>query len=139
MRLLPFLCLGALTALFLTAGCETASHAPPPPKSTIRLVLTPDDRSVLRTLVVNAALEVVLPAPEQGPEYTWEILTNNIRVLQQTRELAPLPGSSSGQFIATFQAIYPGRSTIRFAAVKKGQAESTPEDIFQIAVGVKVE
>ena len=83
---------------------------------------------------------IVLPAPPQGPEYRWEILGNNNRVLQQTRELAPIPGSPSGQFIRDLPG-HLSRPQHRSASPPSSRARPnpTPEDLYQIAVGVKVE
>ena len=129
------LSIGAAACVALAAGCQTASTALPPPKSTTVLVLKPQERSVLRTLVPATALKIVLPIPAQGLSYRWEVVSNN-KVLQQTSEVAADKASGAG-FAVTFQVLRPGRSVILLAALKPGQAESEPEDLYQVVVGVK--
>jgi len=130
------LSIGAAACVALAAGCQTASTALPPPKSTTVLVLKPQERSVLRTLVPATALKIVLPIPAQGLSYRWEVVSNNNKVLQQTSEVAADKASGAG-FAVTFQVLRPGRSVILLAALKPGQAESEPEDLYQVVVGVK--
>ena len=134
---LPLTVALAAAGLLLASGCQS-SKALPPPKSTSTLVLTPNNRQVLSTLPLYGQLQVFLPAPQNGPGYSWVVVSNNVRVLPQTAMLQPVPKPTPDRaYAATFRAVYPGRSILRFAAIKPGQTESEPDDIYQVAVGVK--
>jgi len=127
----------ATIGLVLAPGCESSTTLPPP-KSTSTLILTPTNRQVLTTVHLHGELKVILPKPEGGPAYTWAIVSANTAVLPQSSALKPTPNPTDDQaFEVTFQSIRGGRSTIRFAAVKAGQSEQEPDDLYQIAVGVK--
>jgi len=132
--LMPLL---AAAGLMLDAGCSSAP-ALPKPTSSRTLILSPKDRQLLYLLPLWTELKVILPRPEGGPEFSWAVLANNNKVLQQTRMLTPLSKPTDDQaYSATFQSVNRGRSTLRFAAIKEGQAESEPSDLYQIAIGVK--
>jgi hypothetical protein len=138
-RLSIALCVAA--AFLAVPGCETQAGKLPPPKSTTTLALTPDVRTELSTISLGSAIKLVLPLPTQGSAYAWEILSNNIKVLQQ---LGPIKANvdASGKTISysvEFQAIHtpPNRSIITIAAVRPGVSESEPSDLFQVTVGVK--
>jgi len=126
--------------ILLAAGCANSADKLPPPKSTSVLILNPDDRQVLRTMILHTALKIVLPAPEAGPPYVWEIVSNMNTILRPMTMVKAVPHPTPKQaYEVTFQAVHTGRSTIRFAAVKPGPGESTPDDLYQIAIGVREE
>jgi hypothetical protein len=131
----------ATFGLLALLGCQSSDNPKlRPPTSTRTLALTPDERDVLEAMPVGAALKLILPPPQGGPGYTWEIVSNNNRVLWQTAVLKPNPDAKAGgTWSATFQAIRSGRSTLRFASIKSGQALSEPDDVFQVIVGAKLE
>jgi hypothetical protein len=127
----------AAIGLVLSSGCESATTLPPP-KSSTTLILAPKNRQVLTTLRLHGELKVILPRTQGGPAYTWAIVSANTAVLPQSSPLKPTPNPTDDEaFEVTFQSIRGGRSTIRFAAVKADQAEQEPEDLYQVAVGVK--
>ena len=129
--------LTAGAGLLLAAGCETVKPLPPPRASTT-VVLEPKNRSVLATVPPGNGLIVILPAPSEGPGYAWEVVANNVKVLVQTSAVKPLPKPTAERaFTVTFQSVHPGRSIVRFAAIKAGATESEPDDLYEIAVGSK--
>jgi len=131
----------AAASFFAVQGCQTQAAKLAPPKSTTTLVLTPDGRTELSTITLGSSIKIVLPVPAQGPGYAWEILSNNIKVLQQ---LGPIKAEVDAtghttSYSVEFQAIHtpPNRSIITIAAVRPGVSESEPSDLYQVTVGVK--
>ena len=131
----------ATLGLLAVLGCQsTPVNRLPPPRSTMALVLNQDDRAILQELPLGSALKITLPPPLGGAGFNWEIVSNYNRVLWQTAELKPdSDAKGAGAWAVAFQAIRPGRSTLRFASIKSGQAFSEPDDVFQISVTVKAE
>ena len=134
----PLFALAAGAGLFF-AGCQTTRPLPPP-RSIVTVVLDPKNRSVLTTVPPGNGLTVLLPEPSAGAGYAWEIVANNVRVLVQTSAIKPLVKPTPERaFTVTFQAVHPGRSIVRFVAVKPGESVSEPDDLFEIAVGSKTQ
>ena len=125
--------LGAVVCLAVLAGCQTGPKTPPPPKSTTSIEIKTDNRAPSISISVNTAIRIVLPGPIGGPDYRWVIVSNNSRVLHQTTDVEPALGSA-GSFSVTFHALYAGRSIVRFAAIKSGALESSPDDLYQVTV-----
>lgn len=132
---LLFAVLGAVVCL---AGCQTGPKPPPPPKSTTVVEVTPENRAPSISVSVSTAIRIVLPGPIGGPDYRWVIVSNNNRVLRQTTDVEPAAGAA-GKFSVAFLAIYAGRSIVRFASIKLGESESSPDDLYQITVTAKAE
>lgn len=135
------LALSVAAAFFAVQGCQTQADKLPPPKSTTTLVLTPDGRTQLSTITLGSSIKIVLPLPAQGSAYAWEILSNNIKVLQQLGPIKPVVDAAgrTTSYSVEFQAIHtpPNRSIITIAAVRPGVSESEPSDLYQVTVGVK--
>ena len=112
----------------------------PPPKGSTSLILTPENRQVLATMHLYHELKIFLPAPQGGPGFSWAVVSNNTTVLPQTSMLqAAKHPTPERAYEVTFQAAHGGRSTIRFAAIRAGQSEQEPDDLYQVAVGIKSE
>jgi hypothetical protein len=129
-------------AFFAIQGCQTTTTDKlPPPKSTVTLVLKPEERTALSTLNVGSSIRIVLPLPSQGPPYAWEILSNNVKVLQQVSPIKPEMDAAGHitSYTVEFHAIHtpPNRSIVTIAAVRPGVSESEPSDLYQVTVGVK--
>ena len=129
--------------LLAAAGCLNPSERIPPPRSTATLVLTPAARTVLKTIELHTALRIVLPPPSQGPQYAWEVTSNNTKVLRQRSAIRPVaaPDGTVRSYEVVFQAVkaFPPRSIVTLAAVRPGLAESEPEDYYQVTVGIREE
>ena len=133
--------LSVAAAFVAVQGCQTQPSKLAPPKSTITLVLTPDGRTELSTIPLGSSIKIVLPLPAQGSAYSWEILSNNTKVLQQVGPIkADVDAAGhTTSYSVEFQAIHtpPNRSMITIAAVRSGASESEPSDLYQVTVGVK--
>jgi hypothetical protein len=132
----------AIAAAFLVVqGCETTAEKLPPPKTTVTLVLTPDKRQEISSLPFGSALKIVLPVPSQGSGYSWEVTSNNDKVLKQTSPIKADKGADGNtvSYSVVFQSLRPSppRSIVTLAAVRAGSPESQATDVYQIAVGVK--
>jgi predicted secreted protein len=136
----PLLILPAvLAALFLAPGCDTAPARNP--KGTQTVVLSPDQPAPSVTIELVSAIRVVLPGPEAGSGYVWEIASNNTRVLEQMGPLRAIPASAAPGAKATtavsFYALKPGRSVIRFFLVRPNAAEAVPAASCMLTVHVE--
>jgi len=76
-------CIAALA--LLVAGCETkpVRHV----RSTQTVVLSPDKPSPDVEVEVVTDVKIVLPGPDPGSGLEWEIVSNNIKCLDQTSAL----------------------------------------------------
>jgi hypothetical protein len=117
----------ACAAVALFQGCEDAPVRVA--RTTDTLVLSPDKPTPDTEIEVATNLHVVLPGPEMGSGLVWEIVSNNIRVLDQTTALKPdvtAAVDSKPTSSITFYAIKPGKSVLRFVLVPPGEKEATP-------------
>ncbi len=123
-------------ALLALAGCEGAPARHP--KQTAECVLRPGRPAPDVDLGLESAVHVVLPGPEAGTGYVWEITSNNNRVLEQMGPLAPAPdGAGAGPATSvSFYSLKPGRSVLRFVLVKAGQQEAVPAAMCEVTVRV---
>lgn len=134
--------------LFLTAalligglgGCvapsaETGRNKNP----TIVMELDPNVTKAVATVHIGDEVRFVLPA-SRGPEFIWQIISNDPRCLRQSSAMiykpgvGDAPGSSSVSFIAQ----RPSRSFVRFAYVPAaGGKETEIVDGYEIVVTVR--
>jgi hypothetical protein len=126
-----------LALAVLAGGCDSpVRHA----RTTQTVVLDPDQPSPEVDAEVVTNVRVVLPGPDPGSGLVWEIVSNNVRVLDQTTALKPVvdptPGAKPATAV-TFYAQKPGRSILRFVLVRPNEAEAVP--VAKCAVLVDVE
>ena len=116
-----------LVAIALGSGCGSAAERSP--KAVQTVVLSPERATDVQT-ATGCAVRVVLPGPEAGSGYAWEIVSNNTRVLEQMGPLRRIPGSGAQGSAATttvsFFSLKPGRSVIRFCLLRPGEREAVP-------------
>jgi hypothetical protein len=127
----PLRALGALL-IALSSGCDTAPSRVPRSTQTVRLatgLVSPD----VAMEVVTAITVVLPPASQISAGDVWEIASNNNRVLEQTSALREDPSSGAS---ATFYALKPGRSVLRFVLVRPGEAEAIPAAKCEVTVRV---
>ncbi len=136
MRRSPRIPFGAACILALAlAGCDTAPvHHP---NSTQTVVLSPANASPTVEMDIVTAVRVILPGPEAGSGYTWEIASNNSRVLEQ---MGPLKASQAPGAVATtevsFFSLRPGKSVLRFFLVRPQEAEAVPAGAYEVTVRI---
>lgn len=120
------------------AGCE--STAARQPKTTEKAALVADRVTPDIELEVVEAVEITLPAgPAGSGGFVWEITSNNVRVLEQMGPVRPGPvtsPSNAPSATISFYALRPGRSVLRFALIRPGEAEATPAAKCQVTVVV---
>lgn len=135
-RRAPLTIPACVAALVLAAGCAGAPERHP--NSTQVVALSPGHPSPGVEIPVVSAVRVVLPGPEAGSGYVWEIISNNRRVLEQMGPLRPVPATDARAPATTvsFYALEPGRSTIGFVLVHPGEAEAVPAARCSLAVVV---
>jgi hypothetical protein len=129
------ICTACLLALAL-AGCDSAPVRHP--DTTQKIVLSPDDASPTVEIPVDSAIHVVLPGPDAASGLVWEIASNNNRVLEQMEPLRAV--SEPGQATTTeasFYALGPGKSVLRFFLVRPQEAEAIPAASYVVTVRVR--
>jgi hypothetical protein len=126
-------------ALALVSGCESAPVRHP--KTTQIVVLSPENASPTVGMGLVSAIQVVLPGPDAGSGYAWEIGSNNNKVLEQMSPLRMTPATgapgSRATTAASFYSLRPGKSVLRFFLVRPSEAEAVPAGSFQVTVRVK--
>jgi predicted secreted protein len=128
----------ALVLMAFSSGCDSAQERHP--RTTQTVTLSADSASPDVAAGVVSAIEVVLPAGPRGSAgYAWEIASNNAAVLEQMGPLKPGPsadGSVSPATTVSFYVLKPGKSVLRFALVRPGEAEATPAATCSVTVRV---
>jgi hypothetical protein len=122
----PILRAAGVAILVLVAGCESAVRQP---RSTQTVVLDPAQPMPVVDTDVVTNVKVELPGPDPGSGLVWEIVSNNVRILDQTTGLKPVADAAPGAkplISVTFYAKKPGKSLLRFVLVQPNQAESVP-------------
>jgi hypothetical protein len=130
------LCAASLGLLVLAAGCESAVRQP---RSTQTIVLVPDQAMPTIDTDVVTNVRVELPGPDAGSGLIWEIVSNNVRILDQTTALKPVGAGAPGAGPRTFVIFYakkPGKSLLRFVLVQPNQAEAIPVSKCSVLVRV---
>jgi hypothetical protein len=132
----PTLALAAgFLALVLVAACESTPARRP--NSTQTIVLTPKDASPVVEMEIASAIHVVLPGPDAGSGYAWEIASNNSKILEQMGPLkaaaAPGGGTTTG---VSFYSLRPGRSVLRFFLVRPEEQVAVPAGSYEVTVRV---
>jgi hypothetical protein len=125
----------AAAGLLALSGCALA---PAQPRSWNTLALTPVRRTVAVKLRIGDGLRVVLPVPQGGGDFEWEIVSNSEDVLKQLTPLYPTAGAPgpgpSGERTVSFAAVDEGRSVLRFAALQPSASLSQATDFYEIDV-----
>lgn len=122
------------------AGCAAPSAETGRNKSpAVVMALDPKMQKATALVHIGDELTFVLPA-SRGPEYVWQIISNDPRCLRQAGAMifkpgaAGAPGTSSVSFIAQ----RPSRSFIRFGYVPAtGAKETELADAYEILVTVR--
>jgi hypothetical protein len=117
-------------------GCDSAPVRHP--DTTQKVVLSPDDTSPTVEIPIVSAIHVVLPGPDAGSGLIWEIASNNNRILEQMEPLRVV--SEPGQATTTeasFYALRPGKSVLRFFLVRPQETEATPAGSYVVTVRVR--
>lgn len=125
-----------LIMLALAAGCESAPKRQP--KATAECALSPGRPAPEVDLGLESAVHVVLPGPDAGSGFVWEIASNNGKVLEQMGPLVAAQGRG-GEGPATsvsFYSLKPGKSVLRFVLVQPGQQEAVPAGMCEVTVRV---
>jgi hypothetical protein len=134
----PLARVAAFLALALAAGCAEAPERRPRNTQTVRLSAELAAPAVEMGLV--SEIRVVLPGPQAGSDYIWEIASNDNTVLEQEGPLAVVPASgapgSPATTVVSFYSLKPGRSVLRFFLVRPSEAEATPAAQCRVTVRV---
>lgn len=110
-----------------------------------------DAKKTTSTVRFTEELKIVLSPPADAPPaYEWVIISNDARILRLTKSPRPsaLPEKSSAEktpppaapntWTATFVALRPGRSIVRFVYVPTANnAVETPIDSREVVVNVR--
>jgi hypothetical protein len=124
----------ASLVLALAAGCDTteARH----PKTTQVVTFVKDQTAPDVELGLVSAVQVVLPGPDAGSGLTWEIISNNNNILEQ---MGPLRTTTGTQITtsASFYALKPGKSVLRFYLVRVGDQDAVPLAKCEVTVRVR--
>jgi predicted secreted protein len=130
--------LAVAAGLLLGAGC---SLSPSQPKTWTTIALKPAERSVAAKLKIGQGIRVILPRPQGGADFTWQIVSNSVDVLEQLTPLYPTKGAPEpgpdGEVTVSFSAIDEGKSLLRFAALRPSAEFSEPTDYYEITVTVR--
>lgn len=130
------LCLVGLASALLLAGCESAPARNP--RTTRTVVLSPARPSPDIETGLVSAIRVVLPGPEPGSGLSWEIASNNNKVLDQMGPITvgPLPEAGDGKPMSTvsFYVLRPGRSLLRFYLLDPKLGEAVPAATCEVTV-----
>jgi len=134
--LLPAPIRAACLVAVALAGCDSAPDLHP--TTTQKIVLSPDDAAPTVEIPVVSAVHVVLPGPDAGSGLVWEIASNNVRILEQMEPLRAV--SAPGQATTTeasFYALRPGKSVLRFYLVRPQEKEAIPAGSYVVTVRVR--
>ena len=85
--------------------------------------------------IVSAIRVVLPPGPQGSAGDAWVIASNNARVLEQMGPLRP-DGVIPGFTTVSFYALKPGKSALKFALVRPGEAEAVPAASCEVTVRV---
>jgi hypothetical protein len=128
----------ALALMVLAYGCDSAPVRQP--RTTQKVVLLANQTAPDVEAGVVSAVEIVLsPGPPGSAGYAWEIASNNDKVLEQMGQLKPLPvadGSVAPGATVSFYVLKTGKSVLRFALVRPGEAEAVPAATCAVTVRV---
>ena len=136
-RLLPFLLGAALAGL---GGCGTIDAETGRNKSpAVVLTFLPTPKKASASLHIGDEVQFVLPA-ERGPDFAWQIVSNDPRCLRQYGRTVFKPGTaeSPGTSTIAFIAQRPSRSYMRFAYLPATtDKETEPVDAYEVVVTIK--
>ena len=137
-----FRVLAACGILGLLAACQNNSESDHlHPKYFHEVALVPQHAVTSVAIERGAGLRLVLPGPPAGTDYVWEIVSNNIRVLEETVGLRSAPASNVPGSVrttsVTFYSLKPGKSIVRFVLVRASVRDAVPVQHYQITVIVK--
>lgn len=121
-----------VVALCLLAfGCASAPKLTPKAR-----VEVPVATGESRTRIVAKPLDelVVALPPLENAEHHWTIGLNDERIL---RILQPIRTNAAGHTSVSFFAVKPGRRLIRFFALPPATRESSPSQIYEVAVEIQ--
>ncbi|MGH7996110.1 MAG: hypothetical protein ACREFX_07150, partial [Opitutaceae bacterium] len=119
----------AVVLAVFTCAC---AQVPAPPKAVTELRLTAAHRTMEGSIALGNGLRIDLPAPiDPGTE--WVLLANESRVLALRVGLRAAPGAGA---TVLFRGIHLGRSLLRFAALDPVSSQSSPTDLYTVAVEV---
>ena len=121
-----------LALLGLVAGCDTQPNRQP--RSTRTVELAPGAPAPDLEVGLVSAVRFVLPGPEPGSGLSWEIASNNGKVLDPMGPLAPVAGTPTSA--VSFYTLRPGKSVVRFVLVKPAEAETIPAASCKVTVRV---
>lgn len=122
------------------AGCrspssETGRNSTP----TIVLELDPNVTRAIATVHIGDEVRFVLPA-KRGPNFVWQIVSNDPRLLRQSSAVIYKPGATgaAGTASVSFIAQRPSKSFVRFAYVPAaGGKEAELVGAYEIIVTVR--
>jgi len=132
-----FACASVLLALSLSVGCETAPERHP--KTTKLVVFAPNETAPDVPLGLVSAVKVVLPGPDAGSDYAWEIGSNNNKVLEQMgllKTTPAVPPATQPTTSVSFYSLNPGKSVLRFFLVRPSEQEAVPRATCEVTVRV---
>jgi predicted secreted protein len=137
-----------LLTLIITAAVLTPAEARDAAPAVITHVA--DAKKTTTTIRFSEEIKLILPVPADSPAaYEWQIMSNDSRILRLTS--SPRPGGTTEKtateksatpaattWTATFLALRPGKSTVRFVYVPSANNPvETPIDSREIVVNVR--
>ena len=136
-RLLLITLVAALAGL---GGCAAPSTETGRNKSApVVLTFLPTPKKASAAVRIGDEVQFVLPA-DRGPEFTWQIVSNDPRCLRQYGKIVAKPATDSapGTHTISFIAQRPSRSYLRFAYVPATTGKETePVDGYEVIVTVR--
>ena len=135
-----FLVLALFTAATLLGGCatsdaETGRNKSPP----IILTFEPQPKKASASVRIGDEVQFVLP-DDRGPNFVWQIVTNDPRLLRPYGRIVFKPGTGGAPGTSTiaFIAQRPSRSYLRFAYVPAAAGKETEiADGYEVAMTVR--
>jgi hypothetical protein len=129
-----------IASLALQGGCampdaETGRNKSP----AIVLTFEPQPKKATATVRIGDEVQFVLPA-DRGPDFVWQIVSNDPRCLRQYGRTVFKPGAAGapGTTTIAFIAQRPSRSYLRFACVPAAAGKETEiVDGYEVVVTVK--
>ncbi len=137
---------------FLTFIIAAAVLTPAEARDAAPVVIThvADAKKTTSTIRFTEEIKIVLSTPADAPPaYEWVIMSNDTRILRLTKSPRPIgptekstaeksSASAANSWIATFVALRPGRSIVRFVYVPvANKAVETPIDSREVVVNVR--
>jgi predicted secreted protein len=130
------LILGA--CMLLGAGCVDSVDQP---KAFTTLVLKPAQREVAVKMRLAQGLKLLVPRPQGGAGFEWQVVANTEDVLQQLTPLYPMHGAPEpgpdGVRTVSFATIDEGKSVLRLASLRPDTMYAEPTDYYEITVTVR--